>query len=200
MFAELAWTLTATGWAAASTIAAAYFRRRLHTDQLTGLANRTALQRRARRSRHRGLIGVLLIDLDQFKTLNDTHGHDFGDTVLAAVGARLSDLAAPRELPVRLHGDEFALWLGTLTSPTRAEYRARQVSEALSVPLWIDGHRTTALGSVGLAVGPAGSPLTELLGQADQHMYQVKHARHLTVLPTDRPNRSRNQTPPDQAA
>lgn len=199
MFAELAWTLTATGWASASTLAAAYFRRRLHTDPLTGLANRAALTRRAARSNSRGLVGVLLIDLDQFKTLNDTHGHDFGDTVLAAVAARLSDIATPRELPVRLHGDEFALWLGQLTSPARAEYRARQVSEALSVPLRIEGHRITALGSVGLAVGPAVSPLADLLGQADQHMYQVKHARHLTVLPTDRPNRC-SQTPPDHAA
>ncbi|RKT84858.1 diguanylate cyclase (GGDEF) domain-containing protein [Saccharopolyspora antimicrobica] len=200
MFAEIALTVTTAGWAT-TTAAAVMLDRRLHTDALTGLANRTALYRRARRTR-RGLVGLLLIDLDQFKAINDTHGHDFGNKVLAAVGTRLDDATEGRELAVRLHGDEFALWLGRVSSPAHAEERAQQITAALSVPLWIDGHRLTALGSVGVAVAPARSPLGELLGDADRHMYAVKANRRLTTLPTSgfaRPRRDLT-TPPDLAA
>ncbi|MEU6263888.1 GGDEF domain-containing protein [Saccharopolyspora shandongensis] len=200
MLAELALTLTTAGWAT-TTAATVMLDRRLHTDPLTRVGNRAALYRRARRHR-RGLVGLLLIDLDQFKAINDTHGHDFGNKVLAAVATRLDDTTEPGELAVRLHGDEFALWLGRITSPERAEERAHQITEALSVPLWIDGQRLTALGSVGLAAAPAGTPLGELLGHADQHMYAVKANRRLTVLPTRSPARRRRDltTPPDKAA
>lgn len=197
MLAELALTVTTAGWATATTAAAAVYRRRLHTDELTGLGNRTALHRRARRTaRSRGLVGVLMIDLDHFKALNDTHGHPFGNRVLAAVAARLEDSALPGELPVRLHGDEFALWLGTLIDPAHAERRADEIAEALAVPLWIDGHRLTALGSVGLAAAPARTPLPALLGQADQHMYEVKANRRLTVLAAGTSRRTRDTTTP----
>jgi diguanylate cyclase (GGDEF)-like protein len=199
MFAELAITTTTAGWATAATTAAVVLDRRLHTDELTGIGNRRALARRARRHR-RGLVGLLMVDLDQFKAINDTHGHDFGNKVLTAVAARLADTTKPGELAVRLHGDEFALHLGRITSPAQAEERARQLSEALAMPLWIDGHRLTAFGSVGLAIGPAGTPLGELLGDADQHMYAVKANRRLTVLPTGRPRRVRDLAPPDHAA
>lgn len=200
MFAEIAATVATLGWVSTASVAAAY-RRRVHTDPLTGLGNRAALCRRAHRAgRHRGLVGVLMVDLDQFKAINDTHGHDFGNKVLAAVGVRLADTATPDELAVRLHGDEFVLWLGRISNPTHAERRAAQLAEALAVPLWIDGHRITALGSVGLAVTPATTPLAELLGQADTHMYEVKANRRLTVLPTS-PRRPRDgATPPDLAA
>src|SRR5437588_9928615 len=107
--------LAAGGWTVTSAYAAR-LSQRLHTDELTGIGNRAALTRLARRASHsRGLVGVLMVDLDQFKVINDTYGHPFGNRVLGAVAARLATTAARWETPVRLHGDEFALWLGTTT-------------------------------------------------------------------------------------
>lgn len=203
MLSELSLALGTAGWATTATTTALVYRRRLHTDPLTGLGNRAALYQCARRnrlfSRVNVMRGLLMIDLDQFKAINDTHGHDFGNRVLAAVAARLVESTRRGELAVRLHGDEFAVWLGR-TTPAHAEARAGEVTEALSVPVWVDGHRLTALGSVGLAVAPTATPLDELLGQADAHMYAVKASRRLDVLPTGRPRRARDLTPPDLAA
>lgn len=198
MFAEIALIAT-TATTAATALHAARLSRRLHTDELTGLGNRAALARAARRGR--GTVGLLLADLDGFKAINDTYGHDFGNRVLAAVAARLADAAQPGELAARLHGDEFALWLGPVADPARAELRREQVAAALAAPLWVDGHRLTAAGSVGLALAPARAPLAALLAAADAHMYQVKAARRagLAVLPTA-PRRTRDQQPPRTAA
>lgn len=193
MFAEIAQALTLTGWAITATAAALVYRRRVHTDSLTGLGNRTALHRTARRERcTRSLVGLLMVDLDQFKAINDTHGHDFGNKVLSAIAAQLAAATRPGERAVRLHGDEFALWLGPLTSPAEAERRAAEVAAALAEPIWVDGHRLTALGSVGLAAAPASTPLADLLGHADAHMYEIKANRRLTVLPTHS-DRTRDQ-------
>lgn len=182
MFAEIAAATTAAGWITSTTLAMTY-RRRLHTDPLTGIGNRACLYRRARRHR-RGLVALAMVDLDQFKAINDTHGHPFGNAVLQTVAARLNDHTRRGELVVRLHGDEFAIWLGRITTPGHADNRASEIAHALAEPVWIDGHRITALGSIGLAVAPATTPITDLLGAADQHMYQVKANRSLAVLPT----------------
>ncbi|RCW46842.1 diguanylate cyclase (GGDEF)-like protein [Halopolyspora algeriensis] len=202
MFAELSTLLGTAGWAIIATTAACLYRRRLHTDPLTGLGNRQALHRTARRERFtRSLVGLLMVDLDQFKAINDTHGHDFGNKVLAAVATQLATATKPGELAVRLHGDEFALWLGPIPTTTAAEQRAESVAAALAEPIRVDGHRLTVLGSVGLATAPASTPLAELLGHADAHMYQVKATHRLTVLPTGQAQRTRDQhTPGGEAA
>ncbi|MDR7300401.1 GGDEF domain-containing protein [Haloactinomyces albus] len=193
MFAEITLAVGTTGWASIATTAAMLYRRRLHTDTLTGLGNRTALHRTARRERFTcGLVGLLMVDLDQFKAINDTHGHPFGNKVLAAVAAQLDDATHPGERAVRLHGDEFAVWLGPVSGSTAAEHRADQLAEALAEPIWVDGQRLTALGSVGLAVAPAATDLAELLGHADAHMYEIKANRRLTVLPTGQAQRNRD--------
>ncbi|NYH78197.1 diguanylate cyclase (GGDEF)-like protein [Actinopolyspora biskrensis] len=184
MLPDIALTLGTAGWATAATTLACRYRTRLHTDPLTGLGNRTALYRTARRPWRRGFVGVLLVDLDQFKAINDAHGHDTGNRVLAAVATRLAETTQHGERAVRLHGDEFAVWLGTTPTTDHAEARAEAITHALAEPLWIDGHRLTVLGSVGLATGPAHTPVSDLLSQADTHMYQVKTTRQLTSLPT----------------
>lgn len=194
MLTELALTAGTAGWASLATTAATVYRRRLHTDPLTGLGNRAALYAHARRDR-RGLLGLVMVDLDAFKAINDTHGHDFGNTLLAAVGARLTEATRPGETAVRLHGDEFAVWLGRQLDPGAAEQRADDIATALAAPHWIDGHRLSVLGSVGLALGPASLSTSELLGQADEHMYQVKAAQRLTVLNPGQHHRSRDQHP-----
>lgn len=191
MLADIALAVGTTGWSAVATTAACLYRRRLHTDPLTGIGNRTALYRLARR-RHRGQVGLCLIDLDRFKALNDTHGHDYGNRVLAAVAARLDATTHRGEHALRLHGDEFAVWLGATRTAGHAEARSEAITNALAEPLWIDRHRLRAIGSVGLATGPAHTPVSELLARADAHMYQVKHHNRPTVLPTHS-DRTRDQ-------
>ncbi|GAB2657090.1 hypothetical protein GCM10027271_14540 [Saccharopolyspora gloriosae] len=200
MFAELTLPLMTAGWAAAATTAAAFLDRRLHTDELTGIGNRAALRRHARRTRRSGLVGALLIDLDHFKAINDTHGHDFGNEVLAAVATRLAENTAPGERAVRLHGDEFAVHLGHIGSRAAAKRRADEIAQVLAEPLEVRGRRLTALGSVGLAVAEAGAPLGELLGAADRRMYRAKHAQRSAVALAGRPRRVRDLTPPDRTA
>ncbi|WP_243789764.1 GGDEF domain-containing protein [Saccharopolyspora gloriosae] len=199
MFAEITLPLATAGWAAIATATAVTLHRRLHTDELTGIGNRSALRRHARRTRRAGLVGVLLIDLDRFKVINDTHGHDFGNEVLAAVAARLADNTAPGERAVRLHGDEFAVHLGR-TTRTHAVRRANEITAALAEPLDVRGHQITALGSLGLTVAAAGTPLGDLLGAADRRMYRAKHARRMPAIRTGRPRRTRDLSPPDHAA
>jgi len=203
MFAEITLSLATAGWAAAATATAAVLDRRLHTDETTGLGNRAALRRHARRHRA-GQVGLLLIDLDKFKAINDTHGHDFGNDVLAAVGARLATVTEPGERAVRLHGDEFAVHLGRVPDQAHARRRADEIAAALAEPLEVRGQRITALGSVGLAVAPARTPLGDLLGAADRRMYRAKRSRRtcaLPALPAPRPRRTRDFPPqPDHAA
>ncbi|GAA3365171.1 GGDEF domain-containing protein [Saccharopolyspora gregorii] len=203
MFAEITLPLATAGWAAIATATAATLHRRLHTDELTGIGNRAALRRHARRFRRSVLVGVLLIDLDRFKAINDTHGHDFGNDVLTAVAARLAEHTKPGERVVRLHGDEFAVHLGRVASRAAAQHRAEQIAQAFAEPLEVRGRQITALGSVGLAVTEAGTSLADLLGVADRRMYRAKakHARRMPALPAPRPRRVRDFSPqPDHAA
>ncbi|WP_338602629.1 diguanylate cyclase domain-containing protein [Saccharopolyspora sp. SCSIO 74807] len=203
MFAEITVALATAGWAAITTATTLTLHRRLHTDELTGLGNRAALRRHARRTGRSELVGVLLIDLDQFKAINDTHGHNYGNHVLAAVGARLAAATEPGERAVRLHGDEFAVHLGRIPNRAHARQRAAEIAAALIEPLDVDGRSITALGSVGHAVAEAGTPLGDLLGAADRRMYRTKRAkqaRRVPALPTGRPQRIRDLPPPDHAA
>ena len=199
MLTDLVLTVGTASWASLATTAAVLYRRRLHTDPLTGLGNRTALYARPRRIR-RGLVGLVMVDLDAFKAINDTHGHDFGNKVLATVASRLAETTRAGEFAVRLHGDEFAVWLGHQPHAGAAEQRADEIAAALAEPHWIDGHRLHVLGSVGLALGSASSATSDLLGQADEHMYQVKAARRVTVLDPGRTRRARDGAPPDRVA
>lgn len=193
MLAELPTILVGVGWGASATTTAAIYRRRTYTDGTTGLGNRAALYRTTRKAR-RGPVGLLMVDLDRFKSINDTHGHRYGNAVLKAVGARLSCIAKPGEHAFRLHGDEFVLWLGTLVSSRTAAVRADQVSTALAEPIYVDGRPVKALGSVGHATGPARTPTSELLGRADEHMYRVKASHRLSTFPTT-PSRTRDHRP-----
>jgi diguanylate cyclase (GGDEF)-like protein len=201
-------TVSATGWAATAATAV-HLARRLRTDPLTGLPNREALAGLVRRAaakgaRRGGSVGLLLLDLDRFKAINDTHGHAVGNTALQAVAGRLAALAGPGERPIRLHGDEFALWLGHLpTSPAsqdHAQRRAGQVASVLAEHVEIGRHRLAVTASVGAAVLPAaGLTVAALLAKADHAMYRAKRAVYRTTHPhpaTTRPT----PTPGEDAA
>ncbi|GAA4924961.1 GGDEF domain-containing protein [Actinoplanes utahensis] len=142
-------------------------------DALTGLANRVLLQRRLAASTEP--VGMLLIDLDGFKEINDQHGHHTGDLVLQEVATRLTGLLGAGELAARLGGDEFAVLLpgaGTESAGRLAE----QVAAVVAEPMPIDGRVLRVGASVGVSAGTPGAGDT-LLRAADAAMYERKRER-----------------------
>ncbi|MFG1952143.1 putative bifunctional diguanylate cyclase/phosphodiesterase [Micromonospora sp. NPDC048830] len=155
-------------------------------DPLTGLLNRAALLSRGdqalRQRAHDHPVALLLLDINQFKEVNDTLGHAAGDQLLRLTANRLSALTRPGDLLGRLGGDEFALLLtavpvvGGRTAPaTYTLRRAREITERLAAPTEVAGVRMSVEISVGVVVADAGAAdLTELLRRADIAMYQAK--------------------------
>ena len=149
-------------------------------DPLTGLANRLYFNRHLQQAvysaeRYQGLSGLLLIDLDQFKQLNDTWGHDGGDRALQEVARRLQHFVRSADLVARLGGDEFGIVLTRLRTIDTMSELAERIIEALSIPIrWAD--RTWPLScSIGLTTFPADARTAEdLLRCADLAMYQAK--------------------------
>ncbi|WP_229399701.1 putative bifunctional diguanylate cyclase/phosphodiesterase [Micromonospora okii] len=155
-------------------------------DPLTGLLNRAALLGRGdqalRQRPHDHPVALLLLDLDQFKEVNDTLGHAAGDELLRLAANRLGPLTRCGDLLGRLGGDEFALLLtsvpvlGGRTAPMAYALRqAREIAERLAAPTEVAGVRMSVEVSVGVVVADAGTAdLTELLRRADIAMYQAK--------------------------
>jgi diguanylate cyclase (GGDEF)-like protein/PAS domain S-box-containing protein len=149
-------------------------------DPLTGLANRTLLRDRleqalARSRRRGGASGLLFVDLDNFKQVNDEYGHATGDAVLVELGKRLQKAVRPSDTVARLGGDEFVVVCEELDEET-AVALGRRLHDALEHPLSIDGieHRLSA--SIGIALGHADPD--GLLGNADAAVYRAKaHGR-----------------------
>jgi diguanylate cyclase (GGDEF)-like protein/PAS domain S-box-containing protein len=145
-------------------------------DPLTGLANRTLLHDRlahalARVERGAAPTGLLFIDLDNFKDVNDAHGHAAGDAVLAEVGRRLRATVRPADTVARLGGDEFVVVCEEVDRDT-ALALGRRLQEAIEVPMRVHGgeHRLSA--SIGIAMG--GHDPEALLAEADAASYEVK--------------------------
>jgi diguanylate cyclase (GGDEF)-like protein len=142
-------------------------------DHLTGLPNRLAAERVLRTRAAGGTpVALVLMDLDGFKSVNDTHGHHAGDDVLRAVGARILDAAGPA-FAARLHGDEFLLVIpGDVEAALRV---TRSVVAAISgAPVALtDGDQLRVGVSAGISHGKA-DQAGRLLGQADAAMYRAK--------------------------
>jgi diguanylate cyclase (GGDEF)-like protein len=148
-------------------------------DDLTGLPNRRLLHRRVRAAIGKGAgarTHVALIDLDDFKDVNDRLGHALGDQLLVGLGQRLLAAARPADTVARLGGDEFAL---LITDATAAEADAvvERVREELRTPIVIGDHDLLARASVGVADGAGASEPFELLRRADIAMYAAKERR-----------------------
>lgn len=153
-------------------------------DALTDLPNRPALidelrKRILRAQRERGSFGVLFIDLDNFKLVNDSLGHETGDRVLAAIATRLSACLRENDVVSRLGGDEFII-LSDYTASHRATVASmnrisQRILESVQEPLMIDGSEFRTNASIGIAICPEdGSDATDLMKHADMAMYHAK--------------------------
>jgi len=144
-------------------------------DALTGLANRALLQAELDRLLAVGRYpSLVLLDLDEFKAVNDTSGHDLGDDVLIAVGQLLGEATRPDDVVARLGGDEFALVIRDDPSGIAATAIAERILQGLRSPMTVQGRQIRCLGSMGVATaGPHSTP-ADLLRDADVAMYVAK--------------------------
>jgi diguanylate cyclase (GGDEF)-like protein len=149
-------------------------------DELTGLPNRAlfydhlhmALASAQRRGDH---VGLLFLDLDHFKMLNDRYGHAFGDLLLVQVAARLRQSARRGDTVARFGGDEFTVLLPDVENTAQAEAAARKVLAVLHEPIEVSNRVVRMTGSIGVAIAPRASrDAVTLVHQADLAMYHVK--------------------------
>jgi diguanylate cyclase (GGDEF)-like protein len=145
-------------------------------DTLTGVANRLAFERalQPELARPDPDCAVFLMDLDGFKAINDTWGHETGDAVLTAVAARLQSGVRDTDLVARIGGDEFAV----LARPAhQVDVLAQRLQEAVAQPVQVNGLVLNPGASLGLAVLTPGSTRDEVLREADSYLYADKHRR-----------------------
>jgi diguanylate cyclase (GGDEF)-like protein len=152
---------------------------RATTDPLTGLANRAAFHEQlaamlAQPERRQAKTAVLFVDLDDFKDVNDSHGHAAGDALLCIVADRLRETVRPGDVVARLGGDEFALLLNGVPDWAAALAVAERTVAALGTPAQILGHRLHLSASVGLALAEDGCTADVLVRHADLAMYTAK--------------------------
>ncbi len=139
-------------------------------DGLTGLANRGLFRERLTAALAAGEATVLLVDLDDFKTVNDSLGHEIGDHLLIAVAGALRTAVGGRGLPVRLGGDEFAVLIDDVG--VDGEAVAQRILDAFAGPM--SAHHLLVHASIGIATADAGGALDHLLRDADVAMYAAK--------------------------
>jgi len=153
-------------------------------DVLTGLPNRLLFQDRLKHGiksaeRHTSGLAIFFIDLDKFKQINDSLGHDVGDSVLKAVAKRLKRVIREEDTLARLGGDEFTVIMNNLKYPENAEILAKKILKVLAEPLYIDGHILYITGSIGISLYPQdANEAKALLKYADTAMYKAKEEGH----------------------
>jgi diguanylate cyclase (GGDEF)-like protein len=148
-----------------------------HHDALTGLPNRELFLERLSGAigQDRGRVAVLLVDLDDFKVVNDSLGHGAGDRLLSGVAERLCRVLRPDDVISRFGGDEFTVLLPGITSESYALQVAQRLAESLREPLVLDGERRYVTASVGVSFsGPGEDDPNALLRDADAAMYRAK--------------------------
>lgn len=153
-------------------------RHRVDHDGLTGAWNRHALVAYLHRMLHRGYLpGLVFIDLDRFKEINDLHGHLAGDEVITGLAERLADAAGHEGSVARYAGDEFCI---VVDDPDDLDVVAERTRRSFDEPFAIPGSTLVVTGSVGSARSRSGDSPESLVHRADQAMYQVKKATRLT--------------------
>jgi len=152
---------------------------RAEHDDLTGLLNRAAFRERATQAlQNPGGHAVLLLDMDDFKQVNDRLGHAAGDDVLRIVAARLVHVLRAGDLVSRLGGDEFACLLTGIADAQQLSVLDAKLGAVFAAPMQLAAHRITTSASLGFARCPEeGADLDTLLARADAAMYLAKRAR-----------------------
>ncbi|WP_185965157.1 PAS domain-containing protein [Glacieibacterium frigidum] len=147
-------------------------------DALTGLANRTLFRRRLDEAVAHGRCALALLDIDDFKAVNDVCGHGTGDALLRMLAERLSAFAGPGETVARLGGDEFTLIIPDCGDAVGLLARLDTLRRELDAPFDHDGYLLSCRSSIGIAIAPDhGDDASTLLKSADIAMYSAKHAR-----------------------
>ena len=150
-------------------------------DQLTAIPNRGFLYDRlkvalATARREHGRLSILYLDLDKFKHVNDTFGHDIGDLLLQEVAKRLKQCIRESDTVARVGGDEFVILLQSNSSPEQTEQVAEKIHYALNRPFDIGDHCLNIMSSIGIALYPEhGEDEQQLLKHADTVMYLTKN-------------------------
>jgi diguanylate cyclase (GGDEF)-like protein/PAS domain S-box-containing protein len=149
-------------------------------DALTGLPNRVLFldrleQALAKVKRQHSRFALMFLDLDNFKAINDTHGHHAGDAVLQQVGLRLTQCVRAVDTVSRLGGDEFVVLLADIGGVDQAAHVADTIMKALAQPMHASGQELSLTVSIGIAIGPGdGDDVDALLRHADSAMYHAK--------------------------
>jgi len=170
---------------------------RANYDSLTRLPNRANFiehlaESISRGRRSHGLTALLFIDLDRFKTINDTLGHDHGDQLIKQVAARILQATRETDVVSRLGGDEFTVLLNDVSDDIHASIIAKNILARLAQPYTLDGHEVYASASIGITMCPSdGDDANTLLKNADMAMYEAKDQgrntfRFFTSQMTDR--------------
>ena len=151
-----------------------------HHDPLTGLANRVLFQERCeeallRASRRKAKVAVLFVDLDHFKTVNDSLGHGHGDELLKNVAVRLQECTRKTDTVARQGGDEFTILLGEVVDSGDIAFIAKKIADRLSTSFMVAGHEVYVSASVGISCYPEdGQSASVLIKNADAAMYAAK--------------------------
>ena len=151
-----------------------------HHDQLTGLPNRLYLAAHLpgaidEAKRTSSMLAVLFLDLDRFKHINDSRGHETGDKLLKAVAQRIRATMRNEDVVIRMGGDEFIVVLKSVRNTDQVNEAAGRITEALSAPVIVDGRPLVTTASIGVSLYPRdGSDMGELLRHSDTAMYQAK--------------------------
>ena len=146
-----------------------------HIDALTGLGNRAALEDRLATGMVEGQTAVLFCDLDGFKAVNDSFGHQVGDGTLCAVAQRMAACVREEDLVVRLGGDEFVVVADGLSGATLVELAGR-IRSSVAGPVDVDGQRISITVSIGVVVAAADEEPQSVVRRSDALMYEVKRA------------------------
>lgn len=154
-------------------------RRLAFYDKLTGLSNRAMLENRIETALdgarvHGETVGVIYMDLDDFKPVNDTHGHAMGDRVLRIISERMLNCVRETDTIARVGGDEFIALFPDLPNEFELSAKARALAECVAAPIGIDGVTVRVSVSVGLATYRPGEHHDELITRADHAMYRAK--------------------------